>query len=187
MAQKHKQGNDIYDLLINLVLNLSPDQCLKVYNELQPRYERQKGTVYFNENGDEDSSGKVRLTKYQYKTLRTKYGDTYIKKAFSELTSYIEFLEEHINEKPIYKQQLKKYKSGTHNLELTSGWVFNKCKQYVCSDPPKLNVNPFMIEDYHTAKEYIKSLPPDMRDCLDVKALLLKFPTLATIDFDEEE
>ena len=33
MASKHKQGNDIYDLVINLILNLSPDQCLKVYNE----------------------------------------------------------------------------------------------------------------------------------------------------------
>lgn len=178
MAEKHKQGNDIYDLLINLILNLSPQQCLKVYNELQPRYARQKGTVYYNSEGEKDLDGKVRLTEYQYKTLRTKYGDSYIKKSFTELSNYIEFLEQHVNEKPVYKQQLKKYKSGTHNLELTSGWVYNKCKQYICTEPPKLNVNPFMIEDYNTAREYIRSLPEDMRNCLDVKALLLKFPQL---------
>lgn len=186
MAEKHKQGNDIYDLLINLILNLSPQQCLKVYNELEPRYARQKGTVLYNENGEEDRDGKVRLTKYQYQTLRTKFGDSYIKKSFGELTSYITFLEEHLNEKPSYKQQLKKYKSGTHNLELTKGWVYNKCKQYICTEPPKLNVNPFMIEDYATAREYIKSLPEDMRNCLDVKALLLKFPQLKDEDYTNE-
>lgn len=187
MAAKHPQGNDIYDLVIDLVLNLSPKQCLKVYNELAPRYARQKGTIIYNESGEEDKDGKVRLTRYQYKTMRTKYGDSYIKKAFNELTSYINFLEEHFEEKPIYKSQLKKYKSGTHNLELTSGWVYNKCKQYVCAEPPKLNINPFMIEDYATAKEYIKSLPEDMRNCLDVKALLLKFPQLKDEDYNQTE
>ena len=184
MAAKHPQGNDIYDLTINLILNLSPNQCLKVYNELQARYDRQKGTILYNENGEEDREGKVRLTKYQYKAMRTKYGDSYIKVAFRELTYYIEFLEEHFNEKPIYKQQLKKYKSGTHNLELTSGWVYKKCKQYICNEPPKISINPFMIEDYNTAKEYIKSLPEDMRNCLDVKALLLKFPQLKDEDYE---
>lgn len=184
MASKLPQGNDIYDLLINLILNLSPSQCLKVYNELQPKYARQKGTVLYNENGDEDKDGKVRLTRYQYKALRTKFGDSYIKKAFMELTRYIQFLEEHFEEKPIYKQQLKKYKSGTHNLELSEGWVWNKCKQYICNEPPKVTINPFMIEDYNTAREYIRSLPPDMRNCLDVKALLLKFPQLKDEGYD---
>lgn len=186
MARKHQQGNDIYDLTINLILNLSPDQCLKVYNELQPRYDRQKGTVIYDENGEENKDGKIRLTRYQYKALRTKYGDSYMKVAFRELTDYITFLEEHFNEKPIYKQQLKKYKSGTHNLELSTGWVYRKCKQYVCNDPPKININPFTIEDYATAKEYVKSLPEDMRHCLDVKALLLKFPQLASEEFWNE-
>lgn len=184
MAQKNKQGNDIYDLLINLILNLSPKQCLKVYNELQPRYSRQKGTIYYDEAGEENPDGKVRLTRYQYKAMRTKFGDSYIKKSFEELTRYIKFLEEHFEEKPEYKSQLKKYKSGTHNLELTQGWVFNKCKQYVCHDQPKVAVNPFMIEDYNTAKEYIKSIPEDMRNCLDVKALLLKFPQLKDEQYD---
>lgn len=187
MAAKNPQGNDIYDLLINLILNLSPKQCLKVYNELEPRYARQKGTVLYNENGEEDREGLVRLTRYQYKAMRTKFGDSFIKVAFRELSDYIKFLEEHLNEKPIYKQQLKKYKSGTHNLELTEGWVYNKCKQYICSEPPKLNINPFMIEDYNTAKEYIKSLPIDMRDCLDVKALLLKFPQLASENLEDNQ
>lgn len=187
MAKKLEQGNDIYDLVINLILNLSPKQCLDVYNDLAPRYARQRGTILFDENGEENKEGKVRLTKYQYKAMRTKYGDSYIKKAFTELSNYIKFLEEHLTEKPEYKQRLKKYKSGTHNLELTEGWVFNKCKQYICHEQPKVSINPFTIEDFHTAKEYIKSLPKDMRSCLDVKALLLKFPTLATIDFDEEE
>lgn len=186
MAAKHPQGNDIYDLLINLILNLSPTQALKVYNELQPRFDRQKGTVLYNDNGEEDKDGLVRLTKYQYKAIRTKFGDSYVKKSFTELSNYIRFLEEHLNEKPVYKQQLKKYKSGTHNLELTKGWVYNKCKQYVMTEPIKLNVNPFMIEDYATAKAYIKSLPESMRQCLDVKALLLKFPQLASENFEEE-
>lgn len=183
MAKKQQQGNDIYDLTINLILNLSPKQCLKVYNELQPRYARQKGTILYNEFGEENKEGKVRLTRYQYKALRTKFGDSYIKKSFEELTRYITFLEEHYEEKPEFKSQLKKYKSGTHNLELTEGWVWKKCKQYICDEPPALNINPFTIEDYATAKEYIKSIPEDMRHCLDVKALLMKFPQLASEEF----
>ena len=185
MASKHKQGNDIYDLVINLILNLSPDQCLKVYNELEARYARQKGTVLYNELGEEDRNGRIRLTRYQYKTIRTKFGDSYMKVAFRELNDYIAFLEEHFNEKPAYKQQLKKYKSGTHNLELSEGWVYKKCKQYICSEPPKLNINPFMIEDYATAKEYIKSIPKELRNSLDVKALLLKFPQLKDEDYNQ--
>ena len=144
---------DKYSAKIKSIYKEEDNKQFKSNLELVGRCYKRKRKHY---NGEEDKDGLVRLTKYQYKTIRTKFGDSYVKKSFTELSNYIRFLEEHLNEKPVYKQQLKKYKSGTHNLELTKGWVYNKCKQYIMTEPVKLNVNPFMIEDYATAKAYIK-------------------------------
>lgn len=178
MAAKNKMGNDIYDLLIHLILDLSPVQAKNLYSELLPRYSKKARVKNYNANGEQVTDGKVRLMESQYKAIRTKFGDSYIKKAFGELTSYIEFLEQHQDES-VYKQKLRDYNSKSHNILLTEGWVYKKCKQYICHDKPKLNVNPFMIEDYHTAKEYVLSINRELWDtALDIKMLFLKFPTL---------
>ena len=131
-----------------------------------------------------DVKGKVRLLPNQYRTLRVKYGDTYIKRAFTELTNYIEFLEKN-QDIPKYKTKLKDYMSKTHNLILDSGWVYEKCKQWKTSAQVKLNVNPYEIDDFHTAKEYIKNIPKDIRDnALDVQMLIMKFPELSDIEYE---
>ena len=76
--------------------------------------------------------------------------------------------------------------SKSHNLLLTEGWVYHKCKGYIISDRPKIALNPFEIEDYNTAKEYIKSISKEIREtALDVKLLYMKFPQLK--DEDENE
>ena len=76
--------------------------------------------------------------------------------------------------------------SKTHNLILDSGWVYEKCKQWKTSAQVKLNVNPYEIDDFHTAKEYIKNIPKDIRDnALDVQMLLMKFPELADIEYEQ--
>lgn len=187
MPAKHKQGNDIYDLLINLVLSLSPTQAEKVYGELFARYNKRARTKHYNEFGEQDSDGKIRLLESQYKAIRTKYGDSYMKKAFGELSNYIKYLEEHLNDSPEYRKKLKDYMSKTHNVLLTEGWVYHKCKQYICHDKPKINVNPYTIDDYHTAKEYVKSIPRDMWDtALDVQMLLMKYPQLYDEEFSQE-
>jgi len=179
MAAKIKMGNDIYDLLIALILDLSPNQAQRLYSELLPRYSRKAKVKLYNADGEPDPEhGKVRLMESQYKAIRTKFGDTYIKKAFKELTSYIEYMEAHQDE-TVYKQKLRQYNSKSHNILLTEDWVYEKCKGYIVKERPKLSINPFMIEDYNTAKEYVLSINKSLWDsAMDIKMLFLKFPTL---------
>ena len=184
MVGEKTQGNDIYDLLIDLVMGLSPKQAKKLYNYCLPKYTKRAHVRLYNADGEEDPNGKVRLTPQQYRAIRTNYGDTYMKRAFAELTNYIEYMEQHVNDKSEYKTRLKKYNTETHNIMLTQGWVYNKHKDYIIKDRPKVNINPFMIEDINTAREYIRSIPKSQRDSLDVQSLLTKFPTLVDEDFD---
>lgn len=186
MASKNPHGNSIYDLLVDLIFSLSPYQAERLYSELLPRYSRRAKTHLYNQKGEEDSEGKVRLLPYQYKAIRTNFGDSYMHKAFTELTNYINWLENNQDYKN-NKQKLKDYNSKTHNLLLTEGWVYEKCKQYIVKERPKqIAINPFMIEDFHTAKEYIKHIPKEIREeSLDVKMLMIKFPELVDVDYEE--
>ena len=88
MARKLDRGLDIYDLLIDIVMNLTPLQAKNLYTELSARYNRRSRTKLYNENGELDNKGKVRLTEYQYKALRTDYGDTFIKRTFVDRHSF---------------------------------------------------------------------------------------------------
>ena len=184
MAAKNKHGLEIYDLLIELIISISPNQAEKLYSELLPRYTKRARVTLYNSDGEEDSNGKIRLLKSQYKTLLVKFGDSYVKKAFLELTNYINFLEKN-QDVPKYKQKLKDYNSKTHNLLLTDGWVYEKCKQYIVKDRPKINVNPYMIDDIATAREYVKNIPPAIRNtALDVQMLIMKFPELSDVEYE---
>ena len=184
MAAKNKHGLEIYDLLIELIISISPNQAEKLYSELLPRYTKRARVTLYNSDGEEDSNGKIRLLKSQYKTIRVQFGDSYIKKAFLELTNYINFLEKN-QDVPKYKQKLKDYNSKTHNLLLTDGWVYEKCKQYIVKDRPKINVNPYMIDDFATAREYVKNIPPAIRNtALDVQMLIMKFPELSDVEYE---
>lgn len=186
MAAKTKHGLEIYDLLIELIISLSPKQAEKLYSELLPKYTRRAKTNLYNEEGEEDKEhGKVRLLSSQYKTLRVKFGDSFIKKSFTELSNYIKFLEEN-QDVPKYKSKLKDYNSKTHNLLLTKGWVYEKCKAYIVKDRPKLNINPYEIDDFAIAKEYIRNIPEAMRaTALDVQMLLQKFPELIDVPYEQ--
>lgn len=182
-ARKQPHGLDIYDLLIDLIFNLSPNQAERLYTELLPRYTRRAKTRLYNEEGEEDTNGKIRLLPYQYKAIRTKFGDTYMKRAFTELTRYIEYLEANQDTDSKYKQKLKEYNSKTHSNILTEGWVYHKCKGYIIDERPKVSVNPYVIQDLPTAREYIKGIPKEIRaNAIDVQMLLMKFPELACED-----
>lgn len=187
MAAKNKHGLDVYDLLLEIIYNLSPLQAEKLYSELLPRYTRRAKTHLYNENGEEDTNGKVRLLPYQYKAIRTKNGDTFMRRAFLELTNYIKFLEENQDTSSKYKAKLREYNSKTHvNLLSPDGWVYEKNKAYIISERPKVQVNPYLIEDFATAREYIKSIPKEIRDnAIDVQMLLMKFPELQDVVQDE--
>ena len=94
MASKAPHGLDIYEQIIDLVMTLTPLQAKNLYVELCPRYNKRMHTKKYNENGDLDpENGKVRLTEYQYKAIRTRFGDTFMRRAFAEITRYIEYLE----------------------------------------------------------------------------------------------
>lgn len=182
MARKIDRGNDTYDLLIDLIMNLSPKQAKSLYSELLPRYTRRSNVTLYNEDGEEDKEGRIRLFKLQYQTIRVQFGDSFMKAAFKELTNYIKFLEEHIKEDNTYKGKLRKLNSTTHAKVISEGWVFNKCKSLIVKDRPKIKINPYEIEDYNTAKTYIESLPVDIRrNALEVKMLMIKFPELSVL------
>ena len=179
MAAKYPHGNKIYDLLVDLIMNMTQRQAEDLYSYLLPKYSKRAKVQRYNAEGLEDSDGKVRLLPSQYKSIRVKYGDTYVKMAFKELTNYIKYLEDHIEEDNRNKSKLQKYNSETHNMVLTRGWVYDKCKSFASQLRPNINVNPFCIDDINTAREYIKQIPIEMREeAMDVQALLLKFPEL---------
>lgn len=179
MSGASKQGNDIYDLLINLILTLSPKQAGRLYSELLPRYSKSSRSKLYDEYGEINPDGKIRLMPFQYTALRTKFGDSYIKKSFTELTNYINWLEQHAEGDPSIKQKLKNYMGKNHNTLLSEGWVYQKCKQYISHEKPKINLNPYTIDDYPTAVEYLKSIPRSTWDtALDVKMLIMKFPQI---------
>lgn len=186
MGAKLPQGNDIYDLLIHLILELSPQQASLLYKEILPRYSKKhrSKTKIYNRLGVEDANGKIRLTEFQWRAIKTSCGMEFVGRAFGTLTDYIEYLEAHVDE-PGNKAKLKNYMGRTHNKELTKGgWAYEKCKRWISKETPKINVNPYLIEDFVTAKKYVLSLSPDLWDCADVQYLLLKFPTLK--DFQKE-
>lgn len=176
---KNIHGNDIYSMIIDIVMDLSPNQAEGLYAYLLPRYTTRARSKLYNADGEEDKNGKIRLLPSQYQAIRTKYGDNYMHKAFRELTNYILFLEKN-QDIPKYKQKLKKLEKETHNMILASdgGWVYRKCKSYAVSDRVPVNVNPFLIDDLNTAQLYIQSLPANLRDMPDVQSLLLRFPQL---------
>lgn len=176
---KNIHGNDIYSMIIDIVMDLSPNQAEGLYAYLLPRYTTRAKSKLYNADGEEDKSGKIRLLPSQYQAIRTKYGDNYMHKAFRELTNYILFLEKN-QDIPKYKQKLKKLEKETHNMILASdgGWVYRKCKSYAVNDRVPVNVNPFLIDDLNTARLYIQSLPANLRDMPDVQSLLLRFPQL---------
>lgn len=184
-AAKVKHGVSTQDLLIGLILELSPKQCEKLYTELLPRYSKRAKTHLYNAQGEEDENGKIRLLPYQYQAIRTKFGDSYMKKAFTELTSYIQYLEDNQDTNSKYKAKLRDYNSKTHAYMLQDGWVYEKCKAYICSERPKVSIDPYNIGDLETAKEYIRSIHPSMRaTAMDVKILIMKFPELKDVDFE---
>lgn len=174
------KGLDNYDLLIDIILSLTPLQAKNLYSELRPRYTSTGRVKTYNLNLEEDTNGKVRLMPFQYKLIRTKYGDSYLKEAFKELYGYIEYLEANVEEADC-KKKLKQYSTGTHNKHLIApdGWVYKKLRKFVTKNPPKLSINPFTIEDYNTAKEYILNIPRELwNTSMDVQSLLLRFPEL---------
>lgn len=175
------RGNDNYSMLIDLIMSLTPKQVKLLYQELKARYTSRAHTKIYNELGEQDKEqGKIRLTEYQYKTLRTKYGDNYIHKSFHVLTEYIKYLELH-QDISKYRSKLCQLNSRTHSKELDyGGWVYDKCKGYIIKQDEitNLTVNPFLIDDFSVAKKYIECLPPSMRRQPDVMFLVEKFPEL---------
>lgn len=181
----YRHGNDVYTMLIDIIMDLTPRQAEYLYSELVGRYTKRGRVKTYNENGEEDKDGKIRLLPNQYQTIRTKFGDSFMKKAFLELTNYINFLEKNASSSCKYAQKLIKLKGESHNKLIAdeTGWVYQKCKNYICADKPKLNVNPFLIDDLNTAREYLRTVPQGKDNpSLDVQTLLLKFPELACED-----
>ena len=189
MARKNSSdnGNDNYTMLIDIIINLTPKQARDLYQELKPRFTRKSRTKLYNVLGEIDTeNGKIRLTEYQYKSLRTKYGDTYIHKAFQALDNRIRYYEQHLDEHSpydgkSYKLKLREMNNRTHIKELEYGGnIYEYCKQYISAQAPELrvNFNPYLIEDVSVARKYIESLSLEMRKYPDVQFLVEKFPEL---------
>ena len=175
------RGNDNLTMLIDLILDLSPNQVKMLYQELKARYTRRAHTKLYNELGEVDKvNGKVRLTEHQMKTLRVKYGDSYFFRALTEMTNYVKFLELHKDEAK-YRSKLCQLNSRTHNKELESGgWVYEKCKSLICKqdDLKDIITSPYLIDDYSVARKYVESLPQQMRKMPYLLWLVEKFPEL---------
>lgn len=172
-------GNDNYTMLIDLILNLTPTQVKMLYQELKARYTNRGHTKRYNALGELDKEhGRIRLTEYQFKTLRLKYGKTYMQKALNEMDEYIAWLELH-QDIGKYRSKLCQLNSRTHAKEFDAGgWVYDKCKKYINQVNTDVCVSPFLIEDISVARKYIEALPLSMRKMPDVMWLVEKFPEL---------
>lgn len=179
MSKTH--GLKIWDLCIEIILTLSEGQAEKLYSYLIATYTRRSKVKLYNEKGELDTEGVIRLMPSQYQSIRTKYGDSYIKKAFLELTNYILYLQKNMDSRAEFKQKFKKLQTGSHMMLLghPDGWVYQKCKNYIIFNKPEIVLNPFMIDDFNTAKKYIESIPREFRkEDMTVQGLLEKFPEL---------
>lgn len=191
MARKESldHGKDDLTLLIELLMTLTPNQIKNLYADLKHRYSGRAMTKTYNELGEIDKdNGKVRLTKHQYTSLRTKYGDTYMNKALHEMTKYIKYLELHSDESR-YRNKLEQLNKRTHCKEFEyGGWVYDKCKSFICQQDglEEVRINPFLIDDISVARKYIESLPPSMRQQPDVLWVAERFPELMELLNNEE-
>ena len=191
MARKESldHGNDNYTVLIDLILSLTPTQVKLLLQELKARYTNRGHTKKYNREGVIDKEhGRIRLTEYQYKTLRLKFGDTYMKHAMYEMDNYIEWLELH-QDIGKYRSKLCQLNYRTHSKEFDyGGWIYDKCKKYIRPlEDVNVCVNPLLIEDISVARKYIESLPMSMRQQPDVMGLLIKFPELAKEIYNEPD
>jgi len=183
MARKESldHGKDDLTMLIELLVTLTPTQQKSLYEDLKTRYTNRKHTKIYNELGEIDKvNGKVRLTEHQYKSLRVKYGDSYMNKALQEMTRYINFLETHQDESK-YRRKLEDLNKRSHCKEFEfGGWVYEKCKCFICKQEglEEVRINPFLIDDISVARKYIESLPMSMRRQPDVMWIVEKFPEL---------
>ena len=181
MARKKSMdhGLDNFTMLLDIISNLTPKQIEAEYVRMRTKYTNKGMTKLWNTEGEEDKdNGVVRLTRFQFKALRNKYGITYMKHALKEMTAYIKWLELH-QDVFKYKQKLNDLQSRTHTKELDyGGWVYSKCKKYISQVDTQIIVNPFVIEDISVARKYIESLSSEMRKMPDVMWLVEKFPEL---------
>lgn len=181
MARKKSldRDNDVYSLLLGIILDLSPNQAEAEYKYLRDKYTNRGRTKTYNSNGDIDKeNGKVRLTPFQFRGLQTKYGDVYVRRAIAEMEEYIRFLELH-QDVGKYRNKLNELLKRTHAKELDyGGWVYEKCKRFINASDTKININPFDINDISVARKYIENLSMEMRKMPDVQMLVLRFPEL---------
>lgn len=188
------RGNDTRSLLLDMIMNLSDTQVERIYKELFARYGATKGSHKqpYNPDGVIDKeNGYVLLTKHQFKSLLTKYGENYVHHAFKEWQNYLIYLKEHPDFKDKqgvrYGYKYEQYMKRTHIKELSEGgWIYTNNKKYIHTVSKEVNiqVNPYLINDYTVARKYVESLSIPMRSNPDVMFLVRKFPELADLVYD---
>ena len=58
---KNIHGNDIYSMIIDIVMDLSPNQAEGLYAYLLPRYTTRARSKLYNADGEEDKNGKIEM------------------------------------------------------------------------------------------------------------------------------
>lgn len=176
------------EILIGYISTLTDNQSKEAYQILLERFNPKRARIIkFTREGIQATNGKVRLTPKEYERIIAQCGEIYFHRAVEVLYDYIVHLEERSVCESLTRQRLREYNKISHYYKLTKGWVAEKVTQEMninsqpTSNPYNESLNFYDIETLEQAKEYIKSIPIELRpDNPEIEYLTVKFPTLLT-------
>lgn len=176
------------EILIGYITTLTDNQSKEAYQILLERFNPKRARIIkFTREGIQATNGKVRLTPREYERIIEQCGEIYFHRAVEVLYDYIVHLEERSVCESLTRQRLREYNKISHYYKLTKGWVAERITQEMninsqpTSNPYNESLNFYDIETLEQAKEYIKSIPIELRpDNPEIEYLTVKFPTLLT-------
>lgn len=173
------------EVLIAFCNTLSDNEAKKAYDMLAEYYNIKRSVFKkYNEDGIEDSNGKVRLRKADYQRLIDMFGQPYVVSAIRELANYINYLEQNKEGNASYKSKLRKLATSSHYPLLKSEWIAQrvrkqKIKSEGYSNPYKETYEFYKISNQEEALTYLKSIPRAFwNNNKEVEYLLTQYPEL---------
>lgn len=182
MARK-KNKLSARETLIGLCSTLTEEQAKQAFILISEHFKVKKRKILkFNGNGVENPTGLVRLTPEERDRLLLEFGEFGFHNLIQILDDYLQYLEANKDD-PRLRRNLNRYKTTTHYRAIKK-WVVDKMIQLnpnfqVDSEPIEGVIDFFSIETLKQAREYINSIPSDLRfNNPEIDYLVTQYPEL---------
>lgn len=173
------------ETLLAFCSTLSEPNAKKAYIILTEEFEIHRPKILkFNADGIEDKKGRVRLRSQDYKKIIEQLGELYFHRACELMSSYIEYLEQKAPYESQARSKLRMLKTTNHYIPISRGWVAQRIEKEdnereATSKPENERLDFYKINTIEEAKQYILSLPIDLRENNpEVVNLFTRFPEL---------